>query len=451
MPLPAHPLRTLAAVPVAGVLALAALAAPAAGHTGATLSRGVSPKVVVTPHFTKAVRASETTFTCQSPTASVVCYSPRAIRTAYDIQSVLNSGVTGAGRTIVIIDAFGYPTLRQDLHVFDQTFGLPDPHLRMIAPDGTVPFDPKNANQVGWSGEIALDVEWAHAVAPGAQIDLVIARTNNDADILSATKYAVDNNLGAVISQSFGEAETCEVPSIFRATHNVFNRAAGRGITLLASSGDQGSAQPTCDGSSYFLSASTPASDPLVTAVGGTHLNADPVNGTYHGEHVWNNRFGASGGGFSTAFDKPSYQYGLRAIGRHRGVPDVSYNGDVNGGVLTAWSQGVPGNVGQIYIFGGTSAGSPQWAGIVALASQQANRRLGQINPGIYQLGHSSSYRWAFHDVTSGDNTFVGTDSSGHQVVVTGYYAGRGWDASTGWGSPDVAHLIPLLIPLTYR
>ena len=147
---------------------------------------------------------------------------------------------------------------------------------------------------VGWSSEISLDVEWAHAVAPGAAITLVLAKSNEDADILSATKYAVDHNLGEVISQSFGEGETCMDPNLLKQQHAVFQAANAKGITLIASSGDQGSAQPTCDGSSFFLSASSPASDPLVLGVGGTQLAATPVvisggtitdpGGVYQGE-----------------------------------------------------------------------------------------------------------------------------------------------------------------------
>src|SRR6185312_15057354 len=170
---------------------------------------------------------------------------------AYDIPTKL----TGAGQTIVIIDAFGDPTLTQDLGVEDSTFGLPAANLSVIYPNGQPTFDPTNADEVNWSGEIALDVESAHAVAPAAKIDLVVAKSDQDADILSALKYVVAHRLGSVLSQSFGEAESCEDPSIVKADHVLFAAAAAQGMTVFASSGDNGAAQPTCDGSSFIKSA----------------------------------------------------------------------------------------------------------------------------------------------------------------------------------------------------
>ncbi len=147
-------------------------------------------------------------------------------------------------------------------------------------------------------------------------------------------------------------------------------------MTVFASAGDDGSAQQDCNGDGgFFLSASTPASDPLVTGVGGTHLNANFTTGRYQSETVWNNSglnpdFGAGGGGFSTKYPRPFYQ----AFANHnaaRGVPDVTYNADVYGGVLATCSECGAG-AGAFFIFGGTSAGSPQWAAITALADQGA-------------------------------------------------------------------------------
>jgi subtilase family serine protease len=366
------------------------------------------------------------------------CYGPDQIRAAYDIQSVLDGGTTGADQTIVIVDAFQSPTIQKDLAAFDAIWNIPaPPSFNIIAPDGLTPFDVTSPNQVGWSAEISLDVEWAHAVAPGANIDLVLAKSNDDADILSATRYAVDHDLGDVISQSFGEAEACMDPTLIEQQHQVFAQATAKGITLFASSGDQGAAQPTCDGKSLMLSASTPASDPQVTGVGGTHLLADAHTGVYGSESVWNDDFGAGGGGFSTIYRRPGYQAPVQGDNKQRGVPDVAYNGDVRGGVVAAWSVLFPANVVAFFIFGGTSAGSPQWAGIVALADQKGGHRLGAINKTLYHIGKSDGYGAAFHDITSGNNSFEG---------VAGFDAVAGWDAATGLGTPDVANLIPLLL-----
>ena len=214
-------------------------------------------------------------FGCQTDRGpdAIVCYSPQQIQKAYGVDKLLNHGLSGSGRTIVIIDAFQNPTMATDLAAFDTTFGLPAPVLNIIAPDGLTPFDPTNGDMVGWAGEIALDVQWSHAIAPGAKIDLVLSKSDEDSDILSATKYAVDHNLGDVISQSFGENENCVDPTIIKGEHTVFANAVAKGITVFASSGDEGAAQPTCDGNSWTQVASSPAYDPLVTGVGGTELS----------------------------------------------------------------------------------------------------------------------------------------------------------------------------------
>jgi subtilase family serine protease len=379
-------------------------------------------------------------FPCQKqarlgPPALPFCYGPDQIRAAYGIQPVLDSGITGAGRTIVIIDAFQSPTIRQDLALFDHIWHYRNPTLNIIAPDGVTPFNPADPSQLMWSAEISLDVQWSHAIAPGAKIDLVLAKSASDADILRVTKYAVAHNLGDVISQSFGEAEACADPALLAQEHAVFESATAKGITLFASSGDLGSAQPTCDNKALLVSASTPASDPDVTAVGGTHLLADATSGRYGSETAWNDDFGAGGGGFSNLYRRPGYQAQFQSNDKRRGVPDVAYAADIRGGFIAAF--GVPFGVGGLFVFGGTSAGSPQWAGIIALADQRGGHRLGAINRSLYRIAKGGSYSRAFHDVTAGNNVFFG---------LPGYSAGPGWDAATGLGSPDATRLIPLLV-----
>lgn len=425
------------------ILALAAVAASAqmrsAHHSGSmTPAVGVAPKAV-------KVKPSDTTpggsvhFGCQL-TSPPRCYGPDQIRTAYGVQGLLNQGINGSGRTIVIIDAFGSPTLAADLTTFDTLWGLPNAKLNVIAPDGIGTSDP--GNLFGWGVETSLDVEWAHVIAPAATIDLVIAKTNDDADILSATQYAISHNLGDVISQSFGEAETCMNPTLLAQQHTLFGQATRQGTTLFASSGDSGAAQPTCDGSSFFKSVGTPASDPLVTSVGGTSLTADGISGAYSSETTWNETAAlggaaASGGGFSTIFGRPNYQTGV-VNGSQRGVPDISYNAAVNGGVIVrafcpAFVCGADGSV--YFRVGGTSAGSPQWAGLTALANQIANDRLATINPTLYMLALKNAPLY-FHDITTGNNDLS---------PIIGFAATTGWDAATGWGSPLAGNLVPAL------
>src|SRR5262249_47035556 len=143
------------------------------------------------------------------------CYSPQQIRQAYGVQALLDKGITGKGRVITIIDAFQDPAIRQELHMFDQLFGLKDPQLNILAPFGLTPFNPKDKAQIAFAGEIALDVEWAHAMAPDATINLVLANVKQQTlqgeltALLQATSFAVGHNLGSSISQSFGISESC--------------------------------------------------------------------------------------------------------------------------------------------------------------------------------------------------------------------------------------------------
>ena len=393
------------------------------------------------------------------------------MRHAYSIDKLINAGFDGKGKTIVIVDAYQSPRIVHQLNVYNSFYGLPslnglgNPNnsslgtFTQIAPDGLTPFVTGDQNMTGWAEEISLDVLWAHAIAPGANITLVLAKTNNDADILSATKYAVDHNLGDVISQSFGENESCMDPALLAQQHQVFAEATLKNITLLASSGDEGAAQLTCDGSSFVKAASSPASDPLVTAVGGTELHAarycltttnppcdptkNPAPGSYQGEIAWNefDNSSATGGGFSVLYDEPSYQQGTIHGGKQRGVPDVSYSAAVLHGALTYLD--IPGVPAGFYLFGGTSAGSPQWAAIVAIADEKSGYSLGFINQALYHIGQAQQkYAASFFDVTSGNNSVV------ENVAVQGFNAGAGWDATTGLGSPTTDQLVSNLIQL---
>jgi len=351
------------------------------------------------------------------------CFNPQTIRAAYGIQAVLDQGITGKGRTIVIIGAFDDPKLNADLATFDTAFGLPQITVTPLQPFG-VPPTPTTKVQVNFSVEIAIDVEWAHAIAPDAAIVLVEAKSEKDADLVAATMYAVDNNLGDVITQSFGEAEMCATPAVLAQQHAVFQKAGDLGITVFASSGDKGAGRQACnDPNSLVFSVSTPASDPEVTAVGGTHLVAG-AGGTYESESAWS----SSGGGFSTLYRRPGYQAPLQKDNnKARGVPDVAYAAEF----YVAWW------MGRGAVVAGTSAGAPQWAAIIALADQAAGRRLGAINKSLYHIGKSDAYSSAFNDITSGANTFAGANV---------FEAKPGWDAVTGLGTPKVANLIPLLI-----
>lgn len=384
---------------------------------------------------------------------AMACYTPSEIRTGYDIPSA----DTGEGQTIVIVEAYGSPTVLHDLQQFDGIFRLPDPILNIIYPGGAPVFNPlQHHSEIGWAKETSLDVQWAHAIAPAATIDLVIAANNQGNVLNNAEEYAVSNHLGNVMSLSFGAPEAKirgDGNNLQLAqAHEIYQQAAGEGMSVFASSGDSGAtngcvAPPPGPGQCFNLpNASYPASDPYVTAVGGTDLFLGD-DGTYKSEHVWNDSVasqcpfgclhgpvGATGGAPSSIFAAPSYQAGVTGQSM-RTTADVAYNASLYTGVLVYL--GFLGARSGLYLFGGTSEGAPQWAAIAALADAQAGHALGFLNPALYSIGaNSSEYAADFQDITFGHNGFNG---------YPGFSAETGYDLPTGWGSPNVANLIAKL------
>jgi subtilase family serine protease len=382
-------------------------------------------------------------------TRGIPCYSPQEIRHAYGVDQLLAHRGDGTGQTIVIIDTFGSPTLAKDLATFDAGYGLPaPPSLKVLAPLGTVPFDPLNIpDQRDWAAETTLDVEWAHAMAPGAGI-VVLTSPVDETQALqgmpefdSLLNYALDHHLGNVISQSWGATEnsvfTPDGRRLLRSFERTYARAAAMGVTVLAATGDTGASNPQPDQpwSFYpFPTVNYPASSPFVTAVGGTSLFASTA-GDYHSETVWNNNGGASGGGISQRYLEPLYQrvlpfwVQLRLAGK-RGVPDVAWNADPRTPILIYESY-----LGRLaagyYGIGGTSEGSPQLAGVIADIDQLQGHPIGLLNPYLYALGTVGK---GFHDVAVGNNS---------HNQIRGYDAAPGWNPATGWGTPDIAQFFP--------
>ncbi|GGM86516.1 hypothetical protein GCM10009721_09130 [Terrabacter tumescens] len=375
----------------------------------------------------------------------LACYTPALIRKAYDIPA----GWTGKGQRIVIVDAYGSPTVRQDLDVFSQTFGLPKADLNVYYPGGAPQTSTAHKGQpLGWAGETSLDVQWAHAIAPDATINLVVAPNNYGNALNVAVKYAVDHDLGDVLSMSYGADEAAIKGKgnnlQLQQSHANFAAAAAKGISLFASSGDDGASN-----GGPALAAGYPASDPLVTAVGGTNLFASDT-GAYEGETVWGDQascavhepfgctlgpIGATGGAPSTIFPAPAYQAAVNG-NPMRTTSDVSYNASVYTSVFVYVGFNANPDDNGFYFYGGTSSGSPQWAAIGALADQQAGHRLGQLNPALYAIGAGATHALAFHDVTSGNNAWDGP----------GLDAKAGYDDPTGLGSPDVSNLVGQLV-----
>jgi len=410
------------------------------------------------------------------------CFTPTAMQNSYNLGPLYAANEDGRGVTIAIIDSFGNPNMASDLANFNTQMGLPHmcgepqaacgagiPTFTHVYWNGKtqVKSPPPGSNGTGqqnrdaWTLETALDVEWAHAMAPMANILNV---TTNPAETLgvqgfptmmNAEQFIVDNHQATVISQSFAAAEESfgSTQSLLNLRH-AFISAAANGVTVLASSGDFGTANPgktpTPNPSTFpFPTVNWPASDPLVTGVGGTYLCTNPVTGAGIDstdppancdvspavrEIGWID----SGGGFSHIFAKPAYQDtlpgGSTPIGAMRGVPDVAFQASSRTGPLVYDT--APG-AGGWFIVGGTSCSAPQWAGLVAIADQIAGHGLGLINPTLYKIAISASYGMDFFDVTTGNNQ---TNPS-----VPGYPATTGWDPVTGLGTPNAASLVPAL------
>jgi subtilase family serine protease len=428
------------------VAAAAALLLGAAANAGQQRPFAIpGPKADVDP----AVKAR---FTCENRpfdlSQGLYCYGPAAIRAAYGADALQAAHLTGKGQTIVIIDAFGSPTAWSDLQLFDSVYGLKDPVFIQDTSLNPPPFDPTNADMVGWTGEIALDTQWSHVMAPDAKIVLIAAKSDQDSDLTAALIYALNTYHPTVVSMSFGESEwDLANPSGLddvNAWQSAFQQARHQHVTLFVSSADNG-----VDTAFVAIGPNTsfPASSPLVTSVGGTNLQfgtatnaAPPPTGTYQAEEVWNDGFGAGGGGMSILMSEPDYQSDNvsksvnQTLHGFRGVPDIAYNAGVVGGVIAAW--GVPDGPGVFFIFGGTSAGSPQMSGIVADLAQGLGGNLGFINPQLYRLGGAGFLKHVTHDVTVGNNTVTEATANG-PVTITGYSATPGYDLGTGWGTPN--------------
>jgi len=340
--------RTHRYLRTAGALALAGGSLLAGGApAGAAASIAIGPMMV--SRF-----ASATQPLTQSQCVAIFtepCYLPAQIQTAYNEQPLFNSGITGAGQTIVIVDSFGSPTIKSDLATFDSQFNLPaPPSFRIIQPAGKVPaYNPNNSDMVGWAGETTLDVEWSHTIAPGANILLVetpVSETEGTAgfpQIVKAENYVIDHHLGDVITQSFGATEqTFTSQQQLLSQRSAYFNALAHNVSVLASSGDTGAANYEFDGTDLypFPTVGWPASDPLVTGVGGLQLHLDQNGFRTAPDNVWNDPASicsqpcAGSGGLSSVFDRPFFQDRVaRVVGRDRGVPDVSLNAAVSSAV----------------------------------------------------------------------------------------------------------------------
>ena len=388
----------------------------------------------------------------------LACYTPQIFHTAYQVPWKINNALAGTGEQVAIVDAYGSPTVASDLATFDAAFGLPAADLHVYYPNGQPTYNPlQHSGETGWAEETSLDVQTVHDLAPGARINLIVASSPNGNDLNVAEQYALDNNLGNVMSMSFGAPESAIAGGgnnlQLQQADAIYQQAVADKVSVFASSGDSGA---TNGGTS--ATASYPASDPNVTATGGTNLfvkaDSSPAstNGTYTSETTWNDSygptcpfgcdygvFGATGGAASAVFSAPSYQSAVSGQSM-RTTSDVAFNSSVYTATLI-YLGFLGGSNNGFYFFGGTSEASPSWAAIAADLDQANGSSLGFLNPTLYGLAaNAKTYAADFHDVTVGNNQDPYPTAPGSPALV-------GYDLPTGLGSPIVAGLVKTLAP----
>ncbi len=342
-------------------------------------------------------------------------YSPNDLLTAYNLSGV---PANGSNQVIALFELGAY--LASDINEYASHFGLPSPKLQNIMVDGGSggAIDP----------EVTLDIQLALALAPESQI-YVYEGPNSDQGVLDTYNRIATDNIAKQVSTSWGMGENLSNAQFLQAENAIFLQMAAHGQTIFAAAGDSGAYD---DYPTLTLAVDDPASQPYVTAVGGTRLTVNPTSGAYNNESVWNEGQGngAGGGGVSGAWALPSWQTNVPTLfsKTHRNVPDVSLNADPNTGYSIYYN-------GQWTIYGGTSCAAPLWAAFTARINQAraASQKpvLGFANPLIYAIGLGSSYTTNFHDITAGNNLY--------------YSAGIGYDNATGWGSFNGANLFASL------
>ncbi|TMQ20343.1 MAG: hypothetical protein E6J91_04225 [Deltaproteobacteria bacterium] len=415
-------------------------------------------------------------------------YSPADVQAAYHMNALYAAGLDGRGLTIMITDAFGSPTIEQDVAVFSQFYGLPPVDLTVVRAPGLV----NNSGVAAWQTETTLDVEWAHAMAPGARIVLVTATARASLD--EAINYAVVHHFGNTISNSWASLEGFGNPAQLRRTERILEMAAAQGIDVNFSSGDDGDESARVG----FVTVDYPGSSPFATSIGGTSLALDAqrnlvfetgwgtnetrIAGTAAEGNAPQNpplNFGfifGAGGGTSLTFAKPGFQAGLS--GARRLVPDIGMLADPFTGAEVIETDPATGQL-TVSVIGGTSLACPLFSGVMAIAAQKAGTGLGQAAPLLYGLGAG------IRDITapSAANNVAGqiTTASGTTTYAAGalatpatsapyfsaFYnspfstrwfvlsfntdsslaAAPGWDNVTGVGAPDGAAFVNAIAP----
>jgi kumamolisin len=380
---------------------------------------GLDNRPQAQPRFRLAPSVPSTEASAEASTS--VSYTPLQVEELYDFPASGN----GQGETIGIIE-LGGGYAQSDLESYFSALGIsPAPSVTAVSVDGAQ--NQPTGDTSGPDAEVMLDIEVAGSVAPGAKIAVYFA-PNTDSGFLDAINQAVGDkqNNPSVISISWGGAESTWTSQSLQSYNSALEAAAAVGISICIAAGDDGSTDGVTDGLQHV---DFPASSPYALACGGTHLIGS--GSTITDEVVWNDLpdGGATGGGVSATFPLPSWQAGAHVppsvnpgnfVGR--GLPDVAGDADPETGYQVEVD-------GANIVVGGTSAVAPLWAGLIACFNSSLKTSVGYLNPTLYQ--QVAAVAGTFHDITSGNNG--------------SYQAGPGWDACTGWGSPNGVGLMNAL------
>jgi subtilase family serine protease len=426
-----------------GVLAAALALVAASGAAAVT----VRPAALGLPYVQISDSAAQAAQAAPISPDGRVYYTPVFIRQAYDIPSGPDAP-TGLGQTILVVTAFGSPTLDDDVAQFNAENGLPKVRGGIKVITQKTPVSSEGGDPFQWQIETSLDVEWAHAIAPGAKIVVAVADTDDTGNIAQVVSEVLPRYPDAIVVQSFGvdEAGAASDPDAARTMNLAYLNQVLHGGTVLAAAGDFGASNLTPFVGQPVPMAAFPAASPLVLAIGGTMGDPHPdglwQNGHYGGEQVWNEVIqnptgllvGATGGAPSTVYPAPPWQLGLTGVPT-RAEPDVAFNAALDGGVIIVLG-------GKHGVIGGTSAATPQWAAIIGLANDLrghgARTQLGLATPQLYALARNpQTYARDFHDITKGNNALFGDPAQ-----LPGFLAKPGYDLPTGLGTPVVSQLL---------
>jgi subtilase family serine protease len=340
-------------------------------------------------------------------------YTPSELRSAYDMDPLISAGYNGSGQTVALYENDGF--IQSNIETYNNYYGLGSPAPSVVLVDGY------NGEAGAGQGEVELDIEVINALAPKAKVIVYEGSNETDAGVVDTYRKIATENRAKSVSISWGLCELQNSTSTMNSMHAIFQQMASQGQSVFAATGDSGAYD--CQDSQ--LAVDSPANDPYVTGVGGTHLTLG--GGAYGSETVWGRGQFGSGGGISTIYSLPNWQTGPGTSNSYsngnREVPDVSAGADSGYSIYS---------LGKWSVVGGTSAAAPLWAAIAAINNQYATANgkpnLGFANPILYKMFNTDQKYQAYHDVTSGTNLY--------------YPATTGYDMASGIGTPDAYNLI---------